>query len=61
MGIGIINCFMIVLAFVAIPTLLHDYSTPDSRENDINEHQLGHMQQVGSNLNKPPPIIDTYH
>jgi hypothetical protein len=64
MGVGIINCFMIVLAFVAMPLLVHDYSTSDFRgKNATNNHQLEPLKQnnLNSNLDKSPSVIHTYH
>jgi hypothetical protein len=61
MGIGIINCFMIVLTFMAIPFLAHGYSAFDSRAKDINSHQLKHMKQTDLNSNNYPSIISSYH
>ncbi len=61
MGIGIINCFMIVLTFVAIPVLVHGYSALDFREKDINAHQLEQMKQTDPNLAPSPLIINSYH
>ena len=61
MGIGIINCFLIVLALVAIPLLLHDYSTSNSHGQNIPEHHVEHMRQFNPNNPKAPTIIDTYH
>ncbi len=61
MGIGIINCFMIVFAFAAIPFLLHDLSTSDSGDRDFYNQQLEHIRQFDSNENNHVTFLNTYH
>jgi hypothetical protein len=58
MGIGIINCFMIVLAFAAIPFLLPGSLIDESREN-LYTQQFENMRNFDSNQRNYPAILDT--
>jgi hypothetical protein len=61
MGIGIINSFMVVLAFVAIPFLIHGDLTSDSQDNEVYKYQLEHLKQFDSDAQNFVSIVNTYH
>ena len=61
MGIGIINCFMIVLAIVAIPLLLLSYSNSDFHDEDIGDNQPEHMEQFVPYYSVSSSITASYH
>lgn len=63
MGIAIINCFMVVLAFVAMPFLLRaSMDNNTTNENKLYEQQFEHMKHFDSNPNNNfPSMINTFH
>jgi hypothetical protein len=61
MGIGIINCFMIVLAFLAIPSLLHDYTNSGFHGESIPENQPEYMKPFPPYYSDPFSITASYH
>ena len=61
MGIGIINCFMIMLAFAAIPHLFHTSPDNKSRPRDLYMPQFQSMMQFDTNPANYPSIVNTVH
>ncbi|CAF3036346.1 unnamed protein product [Rotaria sp. Silwood2] len=60
MGIGIINCFMIMLALMAIPFLIHGCPTSDVADNNNPEKQIQYIEQPGFNYSMPIAPVNTY-
>ena len=61
MGLGVINCFMIILAIVAVPLLLRPNSSSNDQGYPNAQGQGLPMQSSAFNRNAAPPVVSTYH
>jgi len=61
MGIAIINCFMILLAFTAVPFLLFGIANADILDRRLYRTQVETMRHFDDNPVGFPSVINTLH
>lgn len=61
MGIAIINCFMILLAFMAVPFLLFGISDADVLDRRVYRNQVETMRHFDENPYGFPSVVNTFH